>query len=63
MSTPMVALATAVLGLVVGFLLGTRMATPEPAPTTAEPAPTSIAAVPGEKGNEDIWGAYEPVVD
>ena len=25
------------------------------------PAKVPLAAVPGEKGGQDIWGAYEPV--
>jgi len=77
MSKSTVALLAAALGLIVGFLLGNRTATPESEPATSEPAsamsepvsamsepaPVSVAAVPGEKGGQDIFGAYEPVAD
>jgi len=53
-----VVLVTAALGLVTGFLLGDRAAT-----VGSAQAPGSFAAVPGEKGGQDIYGAYEPVAD
>ncbi|NOT26170.1 MAG: hypothetical protein HOP16_08700 [Acidobacteria bacterium] len=30
---------------------------------SAQQRPATVAAVPGEKGGQDIWGAYEPVPD
>jgi DNA-binding beta-propeller fold protein YncE len=59
----MTALVTAAVGLIVGFLLGSMGASSEPEPSMAEPAMAGFAAVPGEIGGGDIWGAYEPVVD
>ena len=56
-------LVTAVVGLVVGFLIGNRTAPSEPAPAISEPASTSFAAVPDERGGQDITGPYEPVAD
>ncbi len=33
----------------------------ERAPMTAQSAPTRVAAVPSEKGGQDVFGAYEVV--
>ena len=48
-----------VIALVIGFLLGNRLA-----PVQGADAPgTGFAAVPGEKGGQDTWGPYEVVAD
>jgi NHL repeat-containing protein len=47
----------AVLALAAVFMLGYRLA---PVPVEAQQQ-TRVAAVPGEKGGQDMFGAYEPV--
>ena len=48
---------TVAIGLVAVALYASR---PTPVQGQAK-QDFSIAAVPGEKGGQDIWGAYEPV--
>jgi DNA-binding beta-propeller fold protein YncE len=49
---------TAALALTAAFLLG-RWVTP--VAVEAQQQPTRVAAVPGEKGGQDMYGGYEPV--
>jgi DNA-binding beta-propeller fold protein YncE len=49
---------TAALALTAAFLLGRWLT---PVPVEAQQQPTRVAAVPGEKGGQDMYGAYEPV--
>ena len=49
---------TAAVALTAAFLLGSRLT---PVPVEAQQQPTRVAAVPGEKGGQDMYGAYEPV--
>jgi DNA-binding beta-propeller fold protein YncE len=49
---------TAALALTAAFLLGKWLT---PVPVEAQQQPTRVAAVPGEKGGQDMYGAYEPV--
>src|SRR5262245_30184844 len=50
--------ATAALVLLIVFAVGSRLA-----PVQGQGAqPTRVAAVPGEKGGQDIFGGYEAVV-
>jgi DNA-binding beta-propeller fold protein YncE len=51
---------TAALALTTAFLLGDRLT---PVQVDAQQQPTRVAAVPGEKGGQDMYGAYEPVPD
>ena len=51
---------TAALALTTAFLLGNRLT---PVQLDAQQQPTRVAAVPGEKGGQDMYGAYEPVTD
>ena len=51
---------TAVLALTTAFVLGNRLT---PVQVDAQQQPTRVAAVPGEKGGQDMYGAYEPVTD
>ena len=50
---------TAALALTAAFLLGRWLT---PVPVEAQQQPTRVAAVPGEKGGQDMYGGYEPVV-
>src|SRR5665811_1056302 len=58
MSTRVAALVTAGLVLTAGFLLDSTWA---PAQAQSGGGSVSVAAVPSEKGGQDIFGAYEPV--
>ena len=49
---------TAALALTAAFLLGRWLT---PVPVEAQQQPTRVAAVPGEKGGQDMFGGYEPV--
>ena len=49
---------TAVAALVAAFMLGRWLT---PVPVEAQQQPTRVAAVPGEKGGQDMFGGYEPV--
>jgi DNA-binding beta-propeller fold protein YncE len=49
---------TAALALTAAFLLGRWLT---PVAVEAQQQPTRVAAVPGEKGGQDMYGAYEPV--
>jgi DNA-binding beta-propeller fold protein YncE len=49
---------TAALALTAAFLLGRWLT---PVPVEAQQQPTRVAAVPGEKGGQDMYGGYEPV--
>jgi len=49
---------TAAVALTAAFLLGQRLT---PVPVEAQQQPARVAAVPGEKGGQDMYGAYEPV--
>jgi len=49
---------TAGLALTAAFLLGRWLT---PVPVEAQQQPTRVAAVPGEKGGQDMYGGYEPV--
>ena len=52
-----------VLTLVFGVIIGLLVATPR-TPAAVEAAPeVSFAAIPGEKGGSDLFGAYEVVPD
>jgi DNA-binding beta-propeller fold protein YncE len=51
---------TAALALTAAFVLGNRLT---PVQVDAQQQPTRVAAVPGEKGGQDMYGAYEPVTD
>ena len=51
---------TAALALTTAFVLGNRLT---PVQVDAQQQPTRVAAVPGEKGGQDMYGAYEPVTD
>ena len=51
---------TAALALTTAFLLGNRLT---PVQVDAQQQPTRVAAVPGEKGGQDMYGGYEPVTD
>ena len=51
---------TAALALTAAFLLGSRL-TPVPVEAQQQQQPTRVAAVPGEKGGQDMYGGYEPV--
>jgi DNA-binding beta-propeller fold protein YncE len=53
-------IVTAALALTTAFLLGNRLT---PVQVDAQQQPTRVAAVPGEKGGQDMYGAYEPVTD
>ena len=44
--------------VVAAFMLGRWMT---PVPVEAQQQPTRVAAVPGEKGGQDMYGGYEPV--
>ena len=46
-------------GFVIAFLVGNRMASVQ----GADKPGTGFAAIPGEKGGEDLWGPYEAVAD
>ena len=48
--------AIAVLSFIAGFVIGDR-------PAVAQSAPAGFAALPGEKGGQDTFGAYKPVAD
>ncbi len=52
-------LGTVAIGVVAAALYASR-ATPVQGQAKQD---VSVAAVPGEKGGQDIWGAYEPVPD
>jgi peptidylamidoglycolate lyase len=58
-----VVLTTSALGLIVMFVLGGRMLISVGAQSRAAQVPDSIAAVAGQKGGQDIFGAYEPVAN
>ena len=58
-----VVVVIAVLSLIVGFLIGNGTAPSKPAAAEAQPVPAGFAAVPGEKGGQDTFGAYKPVAD
>ena len=49
---------TAAVALVTAFMLGRWLT---PVPVEAQQQPTRVAAVPGEKGGQDMYGGYEPV--
>jgi DNA-binding beta-propeller fold protein YncE len=49
---------TAALALTAAFLLGRWLT---PVQVEAQQQPTRVAAVPGEKGGQDMYGAYDPV--
>ena len=49
---------TAAVALTAAFLLGNRLT---PVQVDAQQQPTRVAAVPGEKGGQDMYGGYEPV--
>ena len=49
---------TAALALTAAFLLGRWLT---PVAVEAQQQPTRVAAVPGEKGGQDMYGGYEPV--
>jgi DNA-binding beta-propeller fold protein YncE len=49
---------TAALALAAAFLLGRWLT---PVSVEAQQQPTRVAAVPGEKGGQDMYGGYEPV--
>ncbi|MBF8301244.1 MAG: hypothetical protein HW394_1614, partial [Acidobacteria bacterium] len=49
---------TAAVGLAVIFAVGSRLTS---VPVEAQQPPTRVAAVPGEKGGQDMYGGYEPV--
>jgi DNA-binding beta-propeller fold protein YncE len=51
---------SAAIALTAAFLLGQWTT---PVPVDAQQQPTRVAAVPGEKGGQDMYGAYEPVPD
>ncbi len=56
-------LVTVALGLMAGFLLHSRTVTSALAQAGSGQAPVSVAAIAGQTGGQDIWGAYEPVAD
>jgi DNA-binding beta-propeller fold protein YncE len=49
---------TAALALTAAFMLGRWLT---PVAVEAQQQPTRVAAVPGEKGGQDMYGGYEPV--
>ena len=49
---------TAALALIAAFMLGRWLT---PVAVEAQQQPTRVAAVPGEKGGQDMYGGYEPV--
>ena len=49
---------TAAAALTAAFVLGNRLT---PVQVDAQQQPTRVAAVPGEKGGQDMYGGYEPV--
>jgi len=63
MSNRLQMLVTAVVCLTAGVLLGNQITASKALRAASAAGESGIAAVPGEKGNEDIWGAYEPVRD
>jgi len=58
-----VVLALAAAGLVATFLPGSRTPTSAAAQSHSAQAPGSVAAIAGQKGGQDIFGAYEPVAN
>jgi len=58
-----VGIVIAVLGLIMGFVIGIGTGPSIPAAAVAQPVPVGFAAVPGEKGGQDTFGAYKPVAD
>src|ERR1019366_1190571 len=56
-------LAISALGLIAMFLLGSRMLISAAAQSSSAQVPGSVAAVAGQKGDQDIFGAYEPVAN
>jgi hypothetical protein len=58
-----VVVAIAALSLIVGFVTGNGMAPSMPALAVGQPVAAGFAAVPGEKGGQDTFGAYKPVAD
>lgn len=58
-----VVVVIAVLSLIVCFLIGNGTAPSKPAAAEAQPVPASLAAVLGEKGGQDTFGAYKPVAN
>ncbi len=58
-----VVLVISPLGLISMVLLGGRMLIPVAAQSRSAQVPGSVAAVAGQKGGQDIFGAYEPVAN
>jgi DNA-binding beta-propeller fold protein YncE len=52
-------IVTAAVALTVVFIVGNRLTSVQ---GQGQAAPTRVAAVPGEKGGQDMYGAYEVVV-
>ena len=49
------------LAIVIGIAIGFLIAAPRPPAAEAEVPGTGFAAIPGEKGGQDLFGGYEPV--
>ncbi|TRZ86068.1 hypothetical protein D4R89_11645, partial [bacterium] len=58
-----VVVVMAAVSLIVGILIGNGTVLSNQASAVAQTVPAGFAAVPGEKGGQDTFGAYRPVAD
>ena len=53
----------AAISLIASFVIGNGTIPSIPSQALAQPVPSGFAAVPGEKGGQDTFGAYKPVTE